>query len=819
MYKLLFILFALQATAVCMGQVDLRIIIEDVNGNPISNVWIEVIDDEIYTESDAEGRAQLSLLPGEKRFNLSHLGFEKIDTTVMVSRSGSIQFQMTEVSYLFDEVELISTWVKDRTPITYSNYDKEYIQKNNQGQDMPFLLQWTPSAVVSSDAGAGIGYTGISIRGSDPTRINVTINGVPLNDSESQGVFWVNLPDFASSVDNIQIQRGAGSSTNGAGAFGATINLSTNKIHTKAHGSVSATLGSFATRRYNVLAGTGLINGKFTVDARISSILSDGYVDRARSNLRSVQVSAAYLGDKSSLKFNVFSGAEITYQAWNGLPFQYSDDPTLRTYNISGARSDGSFYDNQVDNYNQTHYQLIHQYNPMDRLFTNFTLHYTRGYGYYEEFRENDRLSNYRIDPIVIENTEITRTDLIRRRWLDNHFYGGIFSVDYYTQDKRDQITFGVAYNEYLGDHFGEIVWAQYAGESEYLDQYYFNAAKKTDFNTFIKYNRDLNRYFNIYADVQYRKIGYTYLGDNNAGWMFDGSANFDFFNPKVGLFFRDLKGGEAYLSVATAAREPNRRDFTDTSEGNNPKPEFMYNPELGFKKTGRFYSISTNFYLMYYKDQLAVTGEINDVGASIRTNIEDSYRTGIELEAALHHQGFFVGTALTLSRNIALEFIEKVDNWDTGEQLEIRHRNTDLALSPNTIANFELGYRASNLTLFRLNSSPEISLLTKYVGSQYLDNTSNENAKLDAYTFSDLRIRCPINLGRKQKLTVSFWLNNIFDAQYFTTGWIYRFQSNGYNPLPDDVYSRREGEGRYNLTGLFPQAGRNWLLGLQYEF
>ena len=816
-------LLTLSVVLVClwpaMGQQFIDFTVNDSDNRPLpgATVFIKELDKVFLTDD----KGQATLQTGLKQLSLyvTYIGFDPLDTIVLVSGISNFKLSLKERTFSFDAVELIGTWARDKTPMTFNNYSREYIEKNNQGQDIPFVLQWTPSVVATSDAGAGIGYTGISIRGSDPTRINVTVNGVPLNDSESQGVFWVNMPDFASSTDNIQIQRGAGSSTNGAGAFGATINLSTQQIERDPYATVTAGVGSFNTRRANVKVGTGLIDGKFSIDARYSKIDSDGYVDRAFSDLESFMVTAAYLGNKSSLKFNIISGREITYQAWNGLPQQFINDPDLRTFNTTGSKNDGTFYDNQVDNYRQTHYQLIHQYNPLPNLFTNFTLHYTRGFGFFEEFRNRDRLSNYNIDPIVIGNETITRSDLVRRRWLDNDFYGGIFSLDYNTPSQKDQFTLGISYNEYYGDHFGELIWARFAGDTEKGDQYYFNASRKTDFNIFLKYIRDINNNLSGYLDLQYRNINYTYAGDNNQGWVFDGVADFSFFNPKAGLFYRTDNNDEWYASVSTAAREPNRRDFVNTSENNDPQPEFMYNPEAGYRTSGSFYNLAVNGYLMYYRDQLVVTGEINDVGAAIRTNIPTSYRAGIEFEGSLKLGPVHLGTAVTVSRNRVLEFTEFIDDWDTGGQIAVEHSNTNLALSPEFIGNFIAEYHFESFTWGRYKLKPDVQLLTKYVGQQYLDNTSSPHAILDAYNFTDLRINIPIEVKGSRKLTLAIWVNNLFSQEYITNGWIYRFDSAGYNPLPDDPYSAREGGSRYNLMGLFPQALRNYLMNITFHF
>lgn len=792
--------------------------VSDRQGRPLPRATILVLPDSTVLVTDDLGRFQLPVTTtGRGELVVTYVGYAAARSIYDLQSGRLPDIRLEEASYTFDAVELIGTWARSSAPVTYTSLDRTEIEKNNMGQDVPYILQWTPSAVVSSDAGTGIGYTGMRIRGTDPTRINVTINGVPLNDAESQGVFWVDLPDFASSARQIQIQRGAGSSTNGAGAFGATINLSTLNVEDKAHASAGLTAGSFGTRRAWMQAGTGLIDGRFILDGRFSKISSEGYIDRASADLDSWFASGAWIGSDQILRLNVFSGNERTYQAWNGVPAQYIDDPVLRRFNTAGLRSDGSAYPDEVDQYRQTHYQLIHQWNPAPDLYTNLTAHYTRGIGYFEQFRELDSLHYYDLMPVALGDSTLTVSDLVRRRWLDNHFYGLIGSVDKDWNAGASRVTVGGGYNRYLGDHYGEVIWARYASNGEKDHRYYFNAANKTDFNIYTRYLQRLGASWNVYLDLQYRTVGYHYEGDNNDDRFFSGDAQYHFFNPRAGLSLDLSTASQLYLSLAAIGREPNRDDFINSAANQVPRPEYLYNPELGWRRRWTNATIQANAYLMYYRDQLAVTGAINDVGEYNRVNIPESYRAGVEIEAAWRWKGFHAGTALTFSTNKVVAFTEYIDDWDEGVQLGIAHRNTDLALSPSVIGNLELGYTLRDLRVGNWTLTPELSLLTKYVGRQYLDNTSNPHTALDPYTYSDLRLRIPVQVAGGSGLVVSFWINNLFDSQYVSNGWAYRYRSLSYDPVADDPFSAAEGAGIYNQRGLYPQAGRQWMMSIQY--
>jgi iron complex outermembrane recepter protein len=770
------------------------------------------------TYSDKTGFLEMVIPDGNFAFVFEHPEYDiQSMSGVAYNSQRSIEIVLNPRTIVFNTVEVISSWIRENDPFTSSNFDKESYQRLNTGQDVPFILQWSPSVVSSSDAGAGIGYTGMSIRGSDPTRVNISINGVPVNDSESQGVFWVNMPDFSTSVDGVQIQRGVGSSTNGSVAFGATVNMSTQTLERNRYASVLGGLGSFGTRRYMARMGTGLLDGKYVVEGRISGIQSNGYVDRASADLQSWFFKAGYIGRKSVSKIIAFSGSEVTYQAWNGLPIQYLGNPSLRTFNTAGQKSDGTFYENEVDNYRQTHIHLIHHQEILPNWNYNATLHYTKGAGYFEQYRNQDRLSRYGISPLLVGNEEITRSDLIRRRWLDNHFIGGILNTEYTINKHR--LNGGLSYNVYTGDHFGRIIWMQYAGTIPVDYQYYFNDATKRDASGFIKYSYQFHPKWSFFGDMQIRYIDYRFKGDNNAGLSFDGFEKYTFYNPKSGIYYNDSKGNDGYLSVAVGSREPNRDDFTNSTETSIPKSEYLYNAELGYQRSLNKWRFGLNAYLMYYIDQLALTGRINDVGAYTRVNVPESYRLGLEAQSAFDYRWIFGNGSLTISRNKIIAFTEFLDDWDQGGQLQVQHSHTDLALSPNVLAHALIGVRPGNLHYRHISLNPEIMYLFKYVGTQYLDNTSSIHSKLDPYSFSDFRIHVPVYFKGVKRMECRLSVNNIFNQSYVTNGWIYRYQSLGYNPVSDNPYSRQEGNGIFNDTGVFPQAGRNWLLSLEWFF
>lgn len=717
-------------------------------------------------------------------------------------------------SVMLGPVTILSTWASAKTPLTYTNLKKETIEKNNLGQDVPFLLRNTPSLVETSDAGAGIGYTGVRIRGSDPTRINVTLNGIPLNDAESQAVYWVDLPDFASSTEAIQIQRGVGTSTNGAGAFGASINLNTAKLHAEPYGALSNTYGSFNTWKNTISAGTGLLSNHYSVDARLSRITSDGYIDRARARLHSFFVSGLYTGANSSLRFNLFSGHELTYQAWNGVPAQYIHDPVKRHYNTAGTEKSGDPYDNEVDDYTQTHYQVIFNQRLGTDWDANISLHYTRGLGYYEQYKSGEQLSDYQLPPFIAGTDTISQSDLIRQLWLDNDFYGAIYALQYHKGPWETIL--GGAYNEYAGGHYGKVIWARMMNNGEKGHQYYDNDAHKKDFTAYLKTQYHFNHWLNGYLDLQFRRVAYRLNGIESDQARVDRTATLHFFNPKAGLFADLDKQQQLYISIATGNREPNRDDYVQAKSGSVPKPERLYDLELGYRRQWERASMAANFFYMYYVNQLALTGQINEVGAPIRINIPRSYRAGIELEGV--YQPFSrleMAGNIAVSRNKSISFTEYIDNWDTGLQEAVLHRNADLAFSPAIVGSAGLTY-----AFFKTEKQLlEANLTGKYTGKQFIDNTSNAHTALDPYFYTDVRLTYTLRNSFCRELALTLSINNLFDARYASNAWTYRYVSAGYDARPDDPYARLEGNNVYNLTGYFPQAGRNFLLGVRIGF
>ncbi len=784
--------------------------VTDQNGQPLPGANVVLLQTGQGDAADVEGNyAVKNVKPGVYEITATFLGY-RTETRKTEVKSGVtkllLNFQLREEGFTVDELVVHATRADEKTPMTYTNLAEEELAASNLGQDVPFLLRWTPSTVVTSDAGAGIGYTGIRIRGSDGQRINVTINGIPLNDSESQGVFWVDLPDFISSTEQVQIQRGVGTSTNGAGAFGASINLNTNVVHEAAYAQLNGSVGSYNTLKRSLQFGTGRIGKKLVFDGRLSQITSDGYIDRASADLASYFLSGAYLGKNSVLRFNLFSGHEVTYQAWNGVPADLVDDPKTRTFNSAGAEKEGAPYDNEVDDYRQTHYQLFYNQQINRNWKLNLGAHYTRGSGFFEQYKAGEAVTDYGLEPVVLNDTTIDQTDLIRRRWLDNDFYGVTYSLQYTDSGKRWQGILGGAINQYDGDHFGEVIWARYANNSEIRDRYYENDARKKDFNIFTKINYDLRRGVNAYVDLQYRRVDYRFLGFNDALENVPQSASLHFFNPKAGIYYEVNEGTALYGSFAVGQREPNRDDYTDNPRSTIPKPERLYNTELGFRREWKQANLGINFYHMYYRDQLVPTGRLNDVGAVTRVNVDQSYRAGVELVA-----GIQLLPALTLRGNATLssnkvekltEFIDVYDedfNWL--EQRAVEREDTDLPFSPALIAGGELAWQVFPK---KQKQDLEVALLAKYVSKQYLDLSSDEGSTLDAYFFSDLRLNYTWRPSFAKEIGVKLLVQNLFNELYEANGWAYRYVL---------------GETTYVDRGLYPQAETNFLLGVTIGF
>lgn len=689
---------------------------------------------------------------------------------------------------VLDEVFVRAVRVTRESPVTFTNLKKEDIAPRNLGQDIPVLMNFLPAVVTTSDAGAGVGYTGIRVRGSDATRVNVTINGIPYNDSESHGTFWVNMPDFASSTESLQLQRGVGTSTNGAGAFGASLNLLTDTVSEEAFGQISSSFGSFNTLRNNIKFSTGLLNDRVEVAGRLSRIKSDGYIDRASSDLESYFLQTAFKDDNTLLKALLFGGHEITYQSWFGIDAETLE--TDRTFNPAGQYTDENgnirFYDNEVDNYKQDHAQLLWNEQISDAWSTNIALHYTRGRGYFEQYREDGDFDVYGFEPLTVNDSLVNTTDLIRRRWLDNDFYGTVFSAEY--NKKRLNLILGGGYNRYHGDHFGEVIWARFASDSEIRDSYYDNDSKKTDFNGYAKANYGLTDNLSLYGDLQYRTVDYTANGEDT-GLVDD---TFNFFNPKAGLVFDLDPNNNFYFSYAVAQREPNRNDY----ENGSPKPEKLNDFELGWRYLSPNFQLNANTYYMRYKDQLVLTGELNDVGAPLRANVGDSYRAGLELDATV-----LFGDTFQWHPNLALSTNKNVDFVFRRDGVLENLGNTNIAYSPDIIIGNRITYSPfENL---------QITALSKYVGKQYLGNIDSEASVLEAYSQTDLNLQYVLEFERiVESITFSGLINNVFDADIVSNGYFFTFDDDS-SGTPVTV----EGAGYY------PQAGIHFLLGATLRF
>jgi iron complex outermembrane recepter protein len=708
---------------------------------------------------------------------------------VTVSAQNESDSVFTRDSGLFlQPVEVLAIRAGERTPFTKTNISAREIRKLNLGQDLPFLLNQTPSVVINSDAGNGVGYTGLRIRGSDLSRINVTLNGIPYNDAESQGVFFVDLPDFSSSVNSIQVQRGVGTSSNGAGAFGATINISTHEFNKEAYGEINNSYGSFNTWKNTIRAGTGLLNDHFTLDARISRITSDGYIDRATSKLSSFYLGSGYFSKNTQVRLNVFGGYEKTYQAWNGVP--ESKLATERSFNSAGTEKPGEPYDNETDNFWQNHYQLFINHALSNNLTFNTSFFYTRGKGYYEQYKASEDFADYGLAYPVIGGDTVFSTDLVRQLWLDNDFYGSVFSLQY--NKGGTQLTFGGGWNKYEGNHYGKVIWSQIGVPLNHI--WYDLDANKRDVNVYAKWQQKLNINFQTFADLQYRGVKYEINGFRYNPTLFVNNT-YNFVNPKVGLSY-SRPGMQAYISYALANKEPNRDDF-EASKQNQPKHETLHDIELGWEKRGAKFSVNATGYYMYYRNQLVLTGQINDVGAYTRTNIPSSYRMGIELQGMVQPvKQLSLNAGLALSRNKINDFVEYVDDYDNGGQKSYTYKNPDIAFSPALIANATITYKPV--------TNAELSLFSKHVSRQFLDNTGNKSRQLKAYFINDLRASYTFRSNWFKEISVLAQANNIFNIKY---------EPNGY------TFSYLYGQELVTENYYYPMAGTNFMAGLNIKF
>ncbi len=760
-------------------------ITEKITQTPVAGATVSLGNRKTLT--DEQGRFSFGRVnQGVYTFWVNSLGFrDHTETISVIQTDAHIEIELTPAALFLQPLELKAVRASNRAPFAKTTISKEEIAKANLGQDISFLLNQTPSIVVNSDAGNGVGYTAMRIRGTDATRINVTLNGIPYNDAESMGTYFVDLPDFASSVNSIQIQRGVGTSSNGAGAFGATLNMSTNEFNEKAYGESNNSFGSFHTIKNTLKAGSGLIDGHFTIDARISRIKSDGFIERASSDLSSFYFSTAYLTKKSSLRLNIFSGKEKTYQAWYGVPEYLLS--TNRRNNPAGTEKPGSPYENQTDNYTQTHYQLFFNHAFSNKWSFNTAAFLSRGKGYYEEYKADQSYSKYGLASVIAGGIPITKTDLVRQRWLDNYFYGQIASLQY--KHNRDELTIGGGWSAYDGKHYGNIVWMQ-TGSVAKDYRYYDLTATKTDVNLYTKWQRQLNTNWSSFADLQYRHVKHDMKGFQGSPGL-TVSRSFDFINPKAGITYT-MNGWQAFFSYALAQKEPNRDDF-QAGLTKQPKPETLHDIEVGIERKKSDYHFGANMYYMYYYNQLVLTGQINDVGAYTRINIPHSYRLGVELQG-----GVALGKWINLSGNLAISknkvssFIEYLDNYDTGDQQAVSHQNTDISFSPTIVA-------GANIRLLPVQHI-ELSLMSKYVGKQYMDNSQTETRKLNAFFVQDIRASWTI-----KKLFFAEWniigqVNNLFDKKYEPNGYTYNYIYN--NTLTTE-------------NGYYPMAGTNVMVGV----
>ncbi|HVB03109.1 MAG TPA: carboxypeptidase regulatory-like domain-containing protein [Chitinophagaceae bacterium] len=731
------------------------------------------------------------LKAGNYHLEVSYLGYQHFISRIRVDSSVNNYRILLENRGLFVQpVEITSSRVGKDAPFTTTEVSGKELQKINLGQDLPYLLDQSPSVVVNSDAGAGVGYTGIHIRGTDETRINVTINGIPVNDAEDQGVYWVDIPDLASSTGSIQIQRGVGGSTNGAGAFGATINVSTDDYHDSAYGEVSNSYGSFNTWKHTIQAGTGLLGGHFTLDARASKITSDGYIDRASSNLESGYLSAAYFTPSTSIRLNIFTGKEKTYQAWNGVP--QDSLKTNPTYNGLGLEPDGSYYPNQTDNYEQDYYQLFIDHQVSHNLNFNTAFFLTRGFGYYEEFLAAQSYSAYGVQPPVFGTDTLATTDLTQQLWLSNYYYGTIFSLNH--SNKGSSWSLGGGWNQYLGWHYGFVNWARDGGFPP-MYRWYYDFADKNELNLYWRGQQTFASYFHGYVDMQWRNVAYHINGFDDNPTLLQRNW-YNFFDPKAGILVNPRPGEDYYVSFAVAHKEPNRDDY-EANETQTPKPETLEDLEAGFDRKTSRYAFHGGFYYMYYINQLVLTGKINDVGAYTRTNTPYSYRMGLELSGEMKFARIFQLSAnLTISSNKILRFTEYIDNYDSGKQDSIYHGTTDISFSPGLIG-------AATLTANPVRNL-EIAWMSKYVGKQFMDNTSNPGRSLDAYFLNGMRISYSWHPGWINAVQFTLLVNNLFSVKYANNGYTYTYVSGG-QPFTDNSY--------------FPQAGINYLTGVDFLF
>jgi iron complex outermembrane receptor protein len=781
MKKNIFFLFLFVSILTNAQTFTLKGKVVDENNESLSGATVLVKETNKGTATNFDGKFSMDLTKGEYTIQVSFIGYKtNIQGITIVNQDVELNFFLTSDENVLEEVLVSAVRVNAEVPVTFSNLSKKEISKRNLGQDIPILLNYMPSVVSSSDAGAGVGYTYMSVRGSNGERINVTVNGIPYNDPESHGTFWVNLGDFASSTQNLQLQRGVGTSTNGSGAFGASLNILTDAISEESFGEISNSFGSFGTRKHTVKFSTGKIDDHIEIAGRLSNISSDGYVDRASADLKSYYLQGSYTDANTLIKAVTFGGKEKTYQAWAGLTAdQLKEDRRQNPYT----------YDNETDNYDQNHYQLHWNEKLNENWSSNLALNYTKGAGFFEQFKEEEDAADF-------NNLIVDGTDVIVRRWLENDFYVVNFNTNYKT-DKLNFIS-GISYSNYTGDHFGEVIWGEdLAQDVNIRDRYYFSDAKKTDFSIFAKAIFEINEKLSGYADIQGRFVNYQTAGITSDLENIDVNADFNFFNPKFGFTYEINQDNNLYTSFAVANREPNRNDF----EGGVTTPESLNDLEFGWRLKKENIKLNTNIYYMDYKNQLVLTGALDDVGAPIRETSGNSYRLGLEIDADITiNDQFSIKPNAAFSSNKNKNFVAQVNGTlkDLG--------NTNLSFSPDVVV--------GNILVYNPLEYLQISFLSKFVGKQFMSNfssTVSNNDVLDSYFTSDLNIIYEMKPTKIFKSIVfSALVNNIFNKEYVDRGYYYTY---------DDTWSNSGTTTTLDGAGFFPQATRNFLIGVTLRF
>jgi iron complex outermembrane receptor protein len=858
MRKIVLLLFFITAGHSLFAQVTLSGRVTGAAGEPLPGASV-VLEGTLYgvsTGSDGSYRFT-RLKPGDYTLEVSFIGYQPVRKTVSLSSDTVADLSLEPENIFTEEVVVQATRATDKTPMAHTDITTASLRNRNMGQDLPFLLALTPSFVATSDAGTGIGYTSFRVRGTDMNRINVTVNGIPLNDAESHSTFFVDQPDLASSARNIQVQRGAGTTSGGGASFGAAINLQTLTLNKDPYAEISSSAGSFGTFKNSFAAGTGLIGGnretslitgkegsgliggnretgpsgetsgttawvtpqredhtggKFSFDARLTSIRSDGFIDRASSNLGSWFVSGGYYSPSTVVKAILFSGTEETYQAWNGVPSVrlrddrqgmlrygehglYSEQET-REMLASGSRTYNLYtYKDQVDHYRQDHLQLHFSHRFSSRLNLSAALHQTLGEGYYEQFKAAQKFTSYGLPRPVVNGTEISRTDLVRRKWLDNEFYGMVFSLNY--RKGGTTLTWGSGANNYYGRHFGRIIWGEFLPGLEPDHEFYRNRGRKSDLNSYLKTTVELAPRLSGFADLQLRALRYEIDGTDDDLRSLDLLKHYTFFNPKTGLYYALSPAQQLFVSFARTNREPNRDNFVDTPPGSPlPQHETLNDMEAGWSFRSASFTAATHLYYMFYHNQLALTGLINDVGAPVMVNVAKSHRAGVELSAGISISPALTWDGqLTLSSNKIKDFTEFVDDWDHGGQQAFTLGTTDLAFSPTATANSRLAWSPGKFAF---------SLLSFYVGKQYTDNTSSPDRVIDPYFVNHFTAEYSPRIRGVKKLTAKLLVNNLFNAEYETNAWVYSYLLDG---------------ERYTMDGYFPQAGRHFMAGIDISF